>query len=255
MSISAPTSHPHPRTPIFFYFKIWPESYKTTRSKSWVRSKVNVIRFTQYPTDAPPFRFTSIGPTIPEICPIECLTLKKHIRNFLRKFGKKRVSNRIPPKSYQVIGMIRSILLPSFVVIFWVVLTLSCRQGYFCLSMSQSWPWLLKRFWREKQKSLRRRRRTNWKHKVTPDLINSLTTEQSFLFKRAPIMTTREFELNSISTLFLLWEICTFYYGVMQKIIPSWIDKSQHHKRVILLACTHTMSHFIKSIAGDVYLT
>ena len=27
-------------------------------------------RSTQYPTDAPTFRFTSIGPTIPEICPI-----------------------------------------------------------------------------------------------------------------------------------------------------------------------------------------
>ena len=31
---------------------------------------------------------TAIGPTIPEICPIECLTLK-HIQNFQRKFGKK----------------------------------------------------------------------------------------------------------------------------------------------------------------------
>ena len=40
-------------------------------------------------TDASPFRFTSIGPTIPEICSIECLTLKKHIRNFQRKSVKK----------------------------------------------------------------------------------------------------------------------------------------------------------------------
>ena len=164
-----PPPTPTPAPPFFSISKFDPESYKTTRSKSWVRSKVNVIRFAQYPTNAPPFRFTSIGPTIPEICPIGCLTLKKHIRNFIRKFCKKRVSNRIPPKSNQVIGMNRRILLPHFVVISLVVLTLSCRQGYFCLSMSQSWPWLLKRFWREKQKSLRRRRRTNWKHKVTPD--------------------------------------------------------------------------------------
>ena len=41
------------------------------------------------PTNAPPFCFTSITPNIPEICPIKCLTMKKHILNFKRKFGKK----------------------------------------------------------------------------------------------------------------------------------------------------------------------
>ena len=59
------------------------------------------------------------------------------------KFSKKiRVSNRIPPKSNQVISVTRGIMLQSFVVIGWVVLTLSCRQGNLCLSMSQPWPWV-----------------------------------------------------------------------------------------------------------------
>ena len=81
------------------------------------------------------FRFTSIGPTIPEICPIECLTLKKHIQNVQRKFGKRRVSNRFPPKSNQVISMAREIMLLSCVVMGWVVLTLFWRQANLCLSM------------------------------------------------------------------------------------------------------------------------
>ena len=55
---------------------------KHPRSRSWVRSKVKVTYCTQHPTDALPFRFTSIGPTIPEIWPKVCLTLKKHIRIF-----------------------------------------------------------------------------------------------------------------------------------------------------------------------------
>ena len=55
---------------------------KHPRSRSWVRSKVKVTYCTQYPTNALPFCFTSIRPTIPEIWPKECLTLKKHIRNF-----------------------------------------------------------------------------------------------------------------------------------------------------------------------------
>ena len=42
---------------------------KHPRSRSWVRSKVKVTYCTQCPTDALPFRLTSIGPTIPEIWP------------------------------------------------------------------------------------------------------------------------------------------------------------------------------------------
>ena len=42
-------------------------TFKHPRSGSWVRSKVKVTYYTKYPTDALPFRFTSIGSTIPEI--------------------------------------------------------------------------------------------------------------------------------------------------------------------------------------------
>ena len=44
------------------------------------------------------------------------LTLKKHIRNFYRKFAKITVFNRITPKSNQVITMNRATKLPRFVV-------------------------------------------------------------------------------------------------------------------------------------------
>ena len=78
------------------------------------------------------FRFTSIGPNIPEIWPKQCLALKKHIRIFLRKFAKIRVSNRTFPKSNQVIAITRTIKLLHCVVMGLVVLTLSCREAYFC---------------------------------------------------------------------------------------------------------------------------
>ena len=68
----------------------WNLTLKNQRSRSLVRSKVKATLFTLYPTDAPPFfRFTSIRPTIPEICQIECLILKKHSQNFQRKFAKR----------------------------------------------------------------------------------------------------------------------------------------------------------------------
>ena len=98
MSISPPPPPPHSSNKAISNFDL-----ETTRSRSCVRSKVKVTWFTQYPTNAPTFRFTSID------MPTECLTLKKHIRNFQRKFGKKRVPNRIPPKSNQVISMTRGI--------------------------------------------------------------------------------------------------------------------------------------------------
>ena len=60
--------------------------------------------------------------------------LKKNTPEIWQKKG---FSNRILPKSYEVITMAREIKLQSFVVIGWVVLTLSCRQANFCLSMSQ----------------------------------------------------------------------------------------------------------------------
>ena len=71
------------------------------------------------------FRFTSIGPTFPEIWPTECLTLKKHIQNFLKKIHTKKFSHKISPKSNQLISMTRGT--PHFEEIGWLVLTSSCR--------------------------------------------------------------------------------------------------------------------------------
>ena len=42
---------------------------KYPRSRSWVRQKFKVTHYTKYPTNALPFHFTSIGPTLPEIWP------------------------------------------------------------------------------------------------------------------------------------------------------------------------------------------
>ena len=137
---------------------------ETLRSRSWVWSKGKVIQSaqshinslpfhftsirptipeielfrnlttncTQYPTNELSFHFTSIGPTIPEIWPKECLTLKKHIRNFQIKVAKITVFNRITPKSNQVITMTRVTKLPRLVVIQCVFLTLSRKQANHC---------------------------------------------------------------------------------------------------------------------------
>ena len=66
--------------------------------------------------------------------------LEKHIRNFYRKFAKITVFNKTAPQSNQVITMTSAITLPCFVVIQWVVLTLSRRQANLCQSMPQLWP-------------------------------------------------------------------------------------------------------------------
>ena len=177
----------------------------------------------------------SIGPTVPKIWPIVCLTLKIHIRNFEKK--------RIVPKSFQYNSSKiqsgykhgRGILSSCFVAIEKVVHPLSCRRAHFWNSGPQLWPcvkvterssstfpqiytffvpniypdskvhgantgpnWVLSapnwphvgpmnlairdkvkltQFSHEKQQSLRwrwrrwRRRKTNWKHKITPDFI------------------------------------------------------------------------------------
>ena len=106
---------------------------KHPRSRSWVRSKVKVTYCTQYPTDAFPFRFTSIRPTIPEIWPAKItFDLEKIHPNFLKKICQNKGVDRTSPKSNQVIIMSRAIALPCFVVIRWVVLTLSRRQANFC---------------------------------------------------------------------------------------------------------------------------
>ena len=57
-------------------------------------SNVKVTYLTNYPTDALPFRFMFIRPTVPEIWPTECLTLTEHIRNFEQKLTKKQFPDR-----------------------------------------------------------------------------------------------------------------------------------------------------------------
>ena len=57
--------------------------------------------------------------------------LEKNTSEIFKENLAKIFFNRIPPKSNQVISMIRGILRLSFVVIGWVVLTSSCRQANF----------------------------------------------------------------------------------------------------------------------------
>ena len=111
---------------------IWNLSLKQSRSRSWVRSKVKVTY------------------NIPSIQPMQCLFVShqsdqpflrygqnsvwpwKNIHNFTRQFAKITVSHWTFPKFNQLITMTRAIKHPCFVVIGWVVLTLSCRQAIFC---------------------------------------------------------------------------------------------------------------------------
>ena len=123
---------------------------ETPRSRSWVWSKGKFIQSAQYHINSLPFHLTSIRPTIPEIKLFRNLTLKhprsrswvrskvkvtywtQYPTNALPFRAKITVFNRISPKSNQVITMTRATKLPCFVVIRWVVLTLSRRQANFC---------------------------------------------------------------------------------------------------------------------------
>ena len=120
----------------------------TPGSRSWVWSKGKVIQSAQYHINSLRFHFTSIRPTIPEIELFRNIQGQGHewgqrsrshivpsiqpMHYLYRKFAKRKVSNRNSPKSNQVITMTRAITLPRFIVIRWVVLTLSCRQANFC---------------------------------------------------------------------------------------------------------------------------
>ena len=103
VSISVPTPIPEIRLFQTLTFKLQGQGH------GWGQMSRSHSSPSQHPTNAPPFRFTSIGPIIPEICPKECWTLEKHIQNFRRKFAKNRVSNSIPPKSTQGMAMTREI--------------------------------------------------------------------------------------------------------------------------------------------------
>ena len=103
---------------------------KHPRSRSWVRSKVKVTYCTKYPTNALPFYFhinwTNHSWDMAKIV----FDLEKTHPKFIRKFAKITVFNI--KKCNQVIPMTRTTKLPRFVLIRWVVLTLSCRQTNFC---------------------------------------------------------------------------------------------------------------------------
>ena len=60
---------------------------ETWSLRSWMWSKGKVMWSAQH-INSFPFHFTSIIPTIPEIYPKQCLTLKKHIRILEIKFAK-----------------------------------------------------------------------------------------------------------------------------------------------------------------------
>ena len=57
---------------------------------------------------------------------------KTHPKLKKKKIAKIRVSNRNFPKYNKVMAITSAIKLPCFVVIRWVVLTISCRQANFC---------------------------------------------------------------------------------------------------------------------------
>ena len=104
---------------------------KLPRSRSWVRSKVEVTYYSQYPTDALPFASHQSDQAFPEIWPYSYLTLERPIRNFEWELAKITVSATTSRKSIQVIIRTVATLL-RFVVIGRVVLILSCRQANFC---------------------------------------------------------------------------------------------------------------------------
>ena len=67
-----------------------------------------------------------------------CWHFKKSHLIFSINIRQKKIYKIAPS---QVLNMTRGISLPSYVVIGWVVLTISCRQAFF-LWMSQPWTWV-----------------------------------------------------------------------------------------------------------------
>ena len=117
---------------IYSYFEIWPWKIpgqghgwgKRTRSHSW--PSIEPMHFF--------FCFMSIWPTIPEIWPIGCLTLKK---KQIWNCEKKNCQNIFLQKKISIIylgniSMSKGIKLPNFAVIGWVVLILLCRKANIC---------------------------------------------------------------------------------------------------------------------------
>ena len=137
----------------------------------------------------------SIGPTIPEICPIECLTLKNTyeiLKNIRQKWsfqqnvseiysGNKHGSRYIAAKfcinwlsdSYFMVQIITFLLINTTTMTLgqghWKVIQYIFTALYFlCPKYLQVW---LKLFWCEKQKSLQRQTQMcTWTWKQTDDI-------------------------------------------------------------------------------------
>ena len=122
------------------YFKLWPWNYKVK-----VMGEAKVQGHIVYPVSERctsfPFHINRTNHSWDMSNTV--FDFEKTYPKFLKKIWQKnRVAYKIPPKYNQVISMTRGISLPSFVEIGGVVLTSSCRQANFCLSMSQPWPWV-----------------------------------------------------------------------------------------------------------------
>ena len=70
------------------WYRYFEFDLETSKSRSWVRSKVKDTYYAQYPTNPLHFRFTSIGPTSPEKKKTR-LTLKKNYPTFLKNICQK----------------------------------------------------------------------------------------------------------------------------------------------------------------------
>ena len=112
------------------YFEIWPWNIQGQGHEWGQRSMSHIVPSIQ-PVH---FLFVSHRSDQPFLrCGQKCVWPWKNTSEFFkRKIAKIKVSNRTSPKSNEVITMTRAIKLSWFVVIRWVVLTLSRRQAFFC---------------------------------------------------------------------------------------------------------------------------
>ena len=126
----------------YSYFEIWPWNLQSQGHEWGQRSRTHIVPSIQ------PMHFLFVSHQLDQTFlryGLKCLTLKKHIRIFKNKIAKITVFNNTSPESNQVMTVTRAIKLPGFVVIWWVVLTLSRRQANFgnrchsCYLGSRSW--------------------------------------------------------------------------------------------------------------------
>ena len=124
----------------YSYFEIWPWNIQGQGHGWGQRSRSHII------PSIKPMHFLFISHQLDQSF-LRYMTkvvfdLEKTHPKVLKKLAKITVSYRSAPKPNQVITMTRAMKLPCFVVIRWVVLTLSRRQANLCYSMPQPWPWV-----------------------------------------------------------------------------------------------------------------